>query len=96
MGIHISKKQSQVGKTLPFISRHPIQQGLFTIDHFIMGEWQHKILRKGIGCTKGQIVLMVFPINRFFFKIFQGIVHPSHHPFHTKTKASHTHWFRYH
>ena len=36
--------------------------------------------------------MMVFPVNRVFRKIDQGIMHPAHIPFHAKTKTTAIHW----
>ena len=85
MRIHIAIKQSQIGEFLPFVTRHSSSNGFFAINYFIVGKRQHEIFRKSIRHRKSQIILMVFSIHRIFLEIFQGIMHPSHHPFHPET-----------
>lgn len=94
MGEHITKKQAEIGKALPLIPGHPVYKRFFTVYHFIVGKGEHEIFRKGIGKTKGYAVLMVLSVNGFLFEVLQGIVHPTHHPLHAKTKTSEVHWLR--
>ena len=85
---HIRVKRTKIGKFLPFISRHFINQTRFSVYHLIVRKWHHIIFIIHVHRAKGQFVVVVFSVNGVFLEIFQRVVHPSHHPFHSESNAA--------
>src|SRR5215469_13890223 len=81
MAPHISKKSSQICKTLPEITWHFIYQRSLNMYDFIMRKWQHKVLRIGIHEREGDVIMMISPMNGIHMHIVQHIMHPPHIPF---------------
>ena len=64
---------------------HFVEHGVFTVHHFVVRKYGHKIFRPLIQRGKGQIVLMPLPMNRFALEILQRVVHPAHVPLEVET-----------
>ena len=77
----VGKEGPQAGKLLPVIPRHLADQGTLSMDHFIMGQGQHKVLRKSVHEGEGELILVPFAIDRIQAHIIQHVVHPAHIPF---------------
>ncbi len=71
---------AQIGEFLPVVAGHLVQQRAFAVHHFVMGKRQHEVLAEGIHHAEGQIVVMVFPVDRLTREIFQRVVHEAHVP----------------
>jgi hypothetical protein len=69
---------------LPVITRHFIKHRAFAMHYFIMTERQHKIFIIIIHHAECKLILVMLPKQRIKFEIIKRIMHPSHHPFHTK------------
>ena len=50
------------------------------MDHFVVGQWQRKVFRKGIDQAERQFAVMELAVNRIVMEVTQGVVHPSHVP----------------
>lgn len=57
------------------------------MDHLVVGECLDKMLRISVNHAKSQMVVMIASVNRVFFHIGQGVVHPAHVPFHMKAQT---------
>ena len=85
---HEAIGKAQIRKALPDIPRHfPNHRG-FCMYHLIMRKHQHKILRIMICHAKGQLILMIFSINRVKLDIGEEIIHPAHVPFQAEPKTA--------
>ncbi len=89
---HIAIKGTQVGELLPHVPRHFREQRSFAVDHLIMRERQHKVFVIGVHQRKGDIVLMIAPVDRIMAHVVQHIVHPAHIPLQTEAQTSHIDW----
>ena len=58
------------------------------MNNLIMGKRQDKILIEGIMNTEGHIILVVTAVDRIFFHVAEGIVHPAHVPFETEAETA--------
>ena len=54
----------------------------------IMRKRADEIFIEGIQETEGQLLVMIFTEERVFGKIGQGVMHPAHIPFHSKSQAA--------
>ena len=96
LGKHVAEEQAQIGKFLPGIPRHFIDQRTLAVDHLVMGQRQHEVLRKPVQHAEGELVVMKLAVNRIIREIEQGVVHPAHVPFHAKSQAAHIGGLRHH
>ena len=81
-----------VGPKIPegvqtFPGGHFSQKGMFSVDHLVVGECLDKMLCISVNHAKSQMVVMIASVNRVFFHIGQGVVHPAHVPFHMKAQT---------
>ena len=79
-GPHPAVVGAQVGKLLPCVSRHAIENGFFTVYHFIMRQRQDKVFGVVVQHAEGQLVVMVLTMNRIQLHVVQRVVHPAEVP----------------
>ena len=79
---------AQVGKLLPGIPRHAVENRFFAVHHFIVGERQHKIFGVVVEHAEGHFVMMVAAMHRIELHVIQGVVHPAEVPFEPETEAA--------
>ena len=84
---HIGIGKPQIGKFIFFISRHLTNHGRFTMHHFIMGKYTHKILAVLIHHAESQFIMMMGTEIWIIADIGKIIIHESHIPFHGKSKS---------
>ena len=63
MAVHVSIEQPEIGKALPHITGHLVEQRSFAVDHFVMREGKDKILTEGVEQAKRDLILMEPPID---------------------------------
>ena len=88
IGKHIDIHSTEIGKLLPFVARHFVNQTAFSVHNLIVRQWHHIIFIIHVGAREGDFIVMVFSIDWVFFEIIQSIVHPTHHPFHPETNSA--------
>lgn len=96
MGVHPRVQGADIGKSLPFITRHSAENGPFAMYHFVVRERQHKVFAKSVHQAEGEFILVKPSINRVFLHVDEHVIHPAHHPFHSKSKAANAYWPRHH
>ena len=64
--VHVREKQAQIGKLLPVVARHLADERSLPVDHLIVRQRQHEILREGVHHAEGQVVVMELAVDRFF------------------------------
>ena len=57
--------------------------------HLIVRQRQNEIFIEGIQESKGQLVMVILPVDGIFGHEDQGVVHPAHIPLHTKAETAH-------
>ena len=72
---------AQVGKLLPGIPRHAVENRFFAVYDLVMGERQHEVLGVVIEHAEGHFVVMVAAMHRIELHVIQGVVHPAEVPF---------------
>ncbi|CAH0210666.1 hypothetical protein SRABI106_01743 [Rahnella aquatilis] len=75
---HKAVVSAQVGELLPHIAGHFIQQGFFTVYHFVVGQRQYEVLAVSVKHAECHEIVMIFAVNRIKLHIGQGVVHPAH------------------
>src|SRR6267142_5573044 len=72
---HVTEKQAQIGKPLPFITEHARKERALSMHNFIVGKWQDEILVERVHSAKRQLVVVVFAAGRLHAEILQRVVH---------------------
>lgn len=90
VGEHKGVVATEIGKFLPRVSGHLVQEGTFAMDNFIVRQRQDKIFVETIEHAESQVVMMMCPVDGLFVHVFQGIVHPTHVPLEPKTESART------
>src|SRR5687767_825545 len=76
----ISQKRAQIRELPPIISRHSSKERPFSMHYLVMGKRQNEILIVMVQHREGEIILMVFSINRVAGQVLQRVMHPAHVP----------------
>jgi hypothetical protein len=50
------KRRRRIGELLPVVAGHFVQQRIFTVHDFVMGEGEAEILGEGINEREGELV----------------------------------------
>ena len=88
MRVLIGIEQAEVGELLPEIAGHFVEQGIFAVDDFVVGEGKKKIFGEGVEKGKSKFVVLVLAVDGVVREVFQSVIHPAHIPFETETKAA--------
>ena len=88
MGVLKGVKGAQIGEFLPAVAGHFVDEGAFAVNDFVVGEYEDEVFVEGIDEAKGEVVVVVFAVDRFFGDVGQGVVHPAHVPFESKAEAA--------
>ena len=88
LAVHVPVDQSEVGELLPVVSGHFAEERSFAVHDLIMGKRKGEVLRKGIKHAEGQIVMLVFSMDRVMGHVGQRVVHPTHVPLEAETQAA--------
>ena len=89
MGKHIAIQTSDVGEFLPFISWHFADDVALPVNHFVMGEGQHKVFAVVVPHAEGEVVLVELAEPRIHVEVVQHVVHPAHIPFEIEAQTAH-------
>ena len=73
---------------LQLLSRHLADHGAFSMDHFIVREYQNEIFAVCIKHAEGQFTVMVLSEIRITLHISRKIIHPAHIPFIIEAKGA--------
>ena len=87
MGIHIHIENSGLREFLLILTVHFLQDCSFSVNDFIMGQRQKKMVMIVIHHGKGQLMIVHAAICGSRAAVIQGVVHPAHVPLIVKSKA---------
>src|SRR5262245_19302865 len=62
------------------------------MNDFIVRQGQNEILMVMIQHREGEIVLMIFSMNRVVAEIIEGVMHPAHVPLERKSQPTQVRW----
>src|ERR1051326_4546853 len=88
LAVHPRVKHPEIGKFLPFISRHLLDQRPFAVDDFIVTQNQNEVFLKGIDQKESDVSLVITPEYRVERHVFEKVVHPTHVPFEPESEAA--------
>ncbi len=88
LSIHVSQKQPEIRELLPVIAGHLPQERPLAVNDLVMRQGQNEVFVIGVQEPKGEAVVMVLPVHGVFLHVLQGVVHPTHVPFHTEPQPS--------
>src|SRR5260370_38753561 len=88
MAPHETEQKAQVGELLPDIPRHLAQQRAFAIDDFIVRERQHKVFGISIHQRKGEVVMMIAPVDWIQAPVFENFIEQAHVPLQPEAKST--------
>ncbi len=88
MSEHVSVKQPQVGKSLPEVARHLVEQRPLAVHDLVVREGQNKVFTERINHAECQRAVLVFAMDRVLREVAQGVVHPAHVPLEAEPQAS--------
>ena len=66
----IGVKQAEIGELLPHVAGHLVEERVFTVDDFVVGEGKHEIFGEGIEKRKCELVVFVLAMDGVVRKIF--------------------------
>ena len=64
MCVVVAIQQAQIGKLLPQIAGHFVEQRVFAVDNFIVRKGKNEILRERIEHRESDLVVLVFTMDR--------------------------------
>ena len=88
MRVHPGVEQPEVGKLLPFVPRHFVNEGAFTVDDLVVAEDQDEMFMVGVEEGEGDFALVEAPVHGLPAHVVQEVVHPAHVPLESKPKAA--------
>src|SRR5215472_2299433 len=88
MAPHVGEISTQIGEALPAVAGHLADQRSLAVHRLVMAEREDEILVKSVKQPKGEIVVMVFTMDRVERHVLQAIVHPPHVPFEAETEPA--------
>ncbi len=69
MRVLIGLEQTKVGKLLPHVARHFVEQRVFAMDDFVVGKGEKEIFRECVKQGKSELVVFVLAMNGIVGKI---------------------------
>ena len=87
---------AQIGKALPFITRHTAENRTLAMHDLIMGERQNEVLEKCVVQAEKDLAVMMLAVDRILADVFERVVHPSHVPLVPESETAPIHRPRYH
>ena len=79
---HVSQKRADIGELPPFVAGHSIEQRSLAVDHLVVRNRQHEILREGVEQAERDVVVLILAVDRVVAEVVQHVVHPAHVPLH--------------
>ena len=91
----IADERAQIGKALPHITGHLLDQRLLQVHDFIMRQRIHESFAVLVHHGEGQLVVRTLPEKGIDLEVVEGVVHPPHVPFQREAQAAFIDWMRH-
>ena len=88
MPVHEAIEGTEVGKALPLVAGHFVEQRPLSVHHFIVREHQDEVFIEGIEEPKCNLILVKEAVDWFVAEVFQHVVHPAHVPLEREAQSS--------
>ena len=79
-GKHPAVVGAQVGKLLPRVARHAVENRFFAVHHFIVRQRQHEVFGVVVEHPERQLIVMILTVNRIQLHVVERVVHPAQVP----------------
>ena len=86
--IHEAIEGTEVGKSLPFVAGHFVEQRPLSVHHFIVRKHQDEVFIEGVEESKCNLILVEEAVNGIAAEVLQHVMHPSHVPLERKAQSS--------
>src|SRR5207302_4279835 len=70
VGALIGVEQTEVGELLPHIAGHFVEERIFAVDDFVVGEGKQEIFSESVKKRKSELVVLVLAMNGIVRKVF--------------------------
>ena len=84
----IAVEEAQVGEFAPGVAGHFVEEALFEVHDFIVGEGEHEFFAEGVHKGEGECAVVVAAIDGVHSEVFEAVVHPAHVPFEIEAQAA--------
>ena len=88
MPVHEAIERTEVGKTLPLVARHLVEQRPLSVHHFIVRKHQDEVFIEGIEEPKCNLILVKEAVDGLVAEVYQHVVHPAHVPLEREAQSS--------
>jgi hypothetical protein len=88
MSVHEAIERAEIRKALPLVTGHFVEQGPFSMRHFIMRQHQDIIFIEGVEEPDRNLILMKEPMDRLVAEVIKHVVHPAHVLFEGEAQSS--------
>jgi hypothetical protein len=88
MPVHEAIEGTEVGKALPLVAGHFVEQRPLSVHHFIVRKYQDEVFIEGIEEPKRNLILVKAAMDRIVAEIIQHVVHPAHVPLEGEAQSS--------
>ena len=88
MPVHVAIEEPEVGKSLPLVAGHFVEQRPLPVHHFIVRKHQDEIFIESIEEPECNLVLVKAAVDWIMAEVFQHVVHPAHVPLERKAQPS--------
>ena len=80
MSVHEGIKGTEVGKALPLVAGHFVEQRPLPVHDFIVRKYQDEVFIEGIEKPKRNPILVKAAVDGIVAEVIQHVVHPAHVP----------------
>ena len=80
VGPLVGEQRAHAGVALPVVARHLAEQGALAVDHLVMADRQHVVLRIGVDHRERDLAVVPLAVDRGFVQVLQRVMHPAHVP----------------
>src|SRR5262245_17152501 len=88
VSVHPRIKHPEIGKFLPFVPGHLIEQRTLAVHHLVVTEHEYEVLLKSVHDRERDVILMKASVDRIERHVVQKIVHPPHVPLEAESQTA--------
>ena len=88
-GEHPAVVGAQVGKLLPRVPRHAVENGFLAVHHFIVRQRQHEVFGVVVEQPESELIVVILTINRVELHVVERVVHPAEVPLVPEAQSAH-------
>ena len=70
MSVLIGVEEAEIGELLPQVAGHFVEERIFAVDDFVVGERKKEIFSEGVKKRESELVVFIFAVDGVVGKIF--------------------------